>query len=228
MYFSRLTLKPGRYYMNQYMIDFGNIYNEHRKVWKFFPQDAGAKRDFLYRRNDKIDLPQYYILSGREPVNEQGIWTIETKEFMPVIRKGDCYSFSLRVNPVVTKKMDSNDSKKRRRDDIYMEALARYDEISPELRPTNNEILVESGIKWITEKASAYGFLVKENEAIVEGYRHIEGIKGKGDHNIQLGVIDYSGLLHVADEELFVSKALKQGIGKAKAFGCGLLLIKKR
>lgn len=228
MFLSRITLKPGRLNMKQYTADFGCVYNEHCKVWNFFPEAGKAKRDFLYRRIDNGDLPQYYILSERIPVNEQDIWTIETREFDPVIKNGDYFHFSLRVNPVVTKKTGDVDSKKRKRDDVYMEALAGYKELPEMERPTNNEILVESGLKWITERAVNYGFSVEKNEVIVEGYHRLEGIRDKDKNLIQLGVIDYSGTLQVNDSLEFLNKAIRQGIGKAKAFGCGLLLIKRR
>lgn len=220
-------MKPGRGSIIRYVSAGGGIYNEHRKIWNFFPDDKKASRDFLYRKIDAGALPQYYILSKRAPVNEQEIWKIETKVFDPVIKNGDYLRFSLRVNPVVTKKTGDVESKKRKRDDVYMEALARYEGVPKTDRPTNNEILVEAGLKWITERVSDYGFSVQNNDVIVEGYHRFEGMKDKKNHRIQLGVIDYSGILKVTDSEVFMEKALKRGIGKAKAFGCGLLLIKR-
>ncbi len=227
MFLSKITLKPGRLNMRQYNVDYGCVYNEHRKVWNFFPDDRRATRDFLYRKVDFGDIPQYYILSERAPVNEQDIWTIETRDFNPIIKKGERLRFSLRVNPVVTKKVNDDKPEKRKRDDVYMEALARYKERSEVERPTNNEILVETGLKWITEKAEKYGFFVSKDEVVVEGYHRLEGMRDKDNNLIQLGVIDYSGILKVTNSEVFLKKALKQGIGKSKAFGCGLLLIKR-
>jgi CRISPR system Cascade subunit CasE len=40
------------------------------------------------------------------------------------------------------------------------------------------------------------------------------------------GVLDFAGLIEVADPSVFVAR-LGQGFGKAKAFGCGLMLIRR-
>ena len=86
-------------------------------IWKIFPEDRDARRDFLYRRFDTGRFPQYYVLSKRRPVSEGMMWNIETREYNPVIRPGDGFSFSLRVNPVVTTMPEGTDSKKRKRDE---------------------------------------------------------------------------------------------------------------
>uniref|UniRef100_E6QU42 Type I-E CRISPR-associated protein Cas6/Cse3/CasE n=1 Tax=mine drainage metagenome TaxID=410659 RepID=E6QU42_9ZZZZ len=49
---------------------------------------------------------------------------------------------------------------------------------------------------------------------------------GKHNHNICFSTVDFSGELLVTNPELF-QQALFDGLGPAKAFGCGLLLVRK-
>ena len=46
------------------------------------------------------------------------------------------------------------------------------------------------------------------------------------DRKLQFTTVDFSGQLAVTDPLAFVA-ALGSGIGRAKAFGCGLLLIRR-
>ena len=48
----------------------------------------------------------------------------------------------------------------------------------------------------------------------------------KRDHNIRFSAVDFSGELLVTNPELF-QPALCNGLGHAKAFGCGLLLVRR-
>lgn len=227
MFFSRISMNferisPGK----AARILHSSVYNEHKMVWDFFPEDKDAKRDFLYRRFDLGRMPQYFVLSNRKPVNDQGIWDIDTKQYEPVIRKGDNFSFNLRVNPVVTTMPEGRESKKRKRDDVYMNALAKYKDIPIEKRPSNNEIMVESGLEWILDRAKKHGFSLNKDKVLVEGYNRLEGFKDKKKNKIKFGIFDYSGVLVVENAELF-RETLFNGIGKAKAFGCGMLLLKR-
>jgi CRISPR system Cascade subunit CasE len=63
-----------------------------------------------------------------------------------------------------------------------------------------------------------------EGSVIGEAYRQWR-FRGKGGNRISFSSIDCSGCLTVTDTARFES-ALMKGVGPAKAFGCGLLLIR--
>ncbi len=46
------------------------------------------------------------------------------------------------------------------------------------------------------------------------------------NHNVGFSAVDFTGVLTVADVDLF-KVALFNGIGRSKAFGCGMLLIRR-
>ncbi|MBL7000104.1 MAG: type I-E CRISPR-associated protein Cas6/Cse3/CasE [Gammaproteobacteria bacterium] len=46
------------------------------------------------------------------------------------------------------------------------------------------------------------------------------------NHNVGFSAVDFTGVLTVTDVDLF-KVALFNGIGRSKAFGCGMLLIRR-
>lgn len=79
-------------------------------------------------------------------------------------------------------------------------------------------------LEWLHKKAQKCGFILENDKFTVVGdvnYRFRR--KGQND-DVKLGVAIYEGELTVSDVELFKA-ALVQGIGRAKAYGCGLLTI---
>ena len=227
MFFSRVRLAPMITDIKKVTQAIqGSVYREHQIIWNLFENAEDTKRDFLYRRFDQGTTPQFFVLSQRSPKNDTGIWSIETNEYAPVVKKGNQFSFNLRVNPVVTKKIEgAKNPKSRKHDDIVMEARAKYTK-SGKTIPSNNEIIMEAGLKWMKERAKNYGFSVNESKVIIDGYTQLTGKKDRAGHAIRLGVMDFSGILEITDVTQF-TQTLYQGIGRAKAFGCGLLLLKR-
>ena len=72
--------------------------------------------------------------------------------------------------------------------------------------------------------ASRHGFRVLDDLRI-DAYRQHRISRGDAGR-ITLSSVDLSGTLEVTDPNLFVS-ALVKGVGRGKAFGCGLLLVRR-
>jgi CRISPR system Cascade subunit CasE len=221
MYFSRVTVAYRQHPFSQ-----GGIYSEHQLLWKLFPDEPDANRDFLFRKIESETLPVYYLLSQREPVASDSMFTIESKPFGPQLNSGDRLQFSLRANATVTKKVDGKESKKRKRDDVFMEALAKNRVLPEPERKRSQEVLEESGRSWLMSRSEKAGFALDGGSLFVEGYQKLDGLKKETGHSIKIGAIDFSGILTVTDPERF-KETLLTGIGKSRAFGCGLLLIRR-
>lgn len=74
---------------------------------------------------------------------------------------------------------------------------------------------------WFTTKSPNWGFACPEpivDEIWVEKFRH-------KDADITLGCARISGVLQVTDRERFI-ECFKTGLGRGRAFGCGLLQLK--
>lgn len=72
--------------------------------------------------------------------------------------------------------------------------------------------------------AGRHGFQAMGNLR-VDGYRQ-HRIERRGQAPISLSTVDLSGTLSVTDAERF-NRALLAGVGRAKAFGCGRLLVRR-
>ena len=203
-----------------------NAYREHQHLWRLFDIDPDAERDFLFRREQPAGgFPRFYLLSGREPRHSDNVWQIETKDYRPAINSGQQLAFSLRVNPIVTRR----DAKGRQvRHDVVMDLKHRtgYKDKASSDRPPLAELVQEAGLEWLQKRAERHGFLVQADAVRVEGYLQHRAFKQGGKKPIRYSTLDFAGLLTIDDAKLF-QQALLHGIGPAKAFGCGLLLVRR-
>ena len=105
----------------------------------------------------------------------------------------------------------------------------------------------EVGAKWLATQGARVGFVIGarpvdargDDDDVAElpmdshgGCPHVRvsrystlRIERKG-RPAELGVLDYEGVLEVQDSAAF-GIALARGFGRAKAFGCGLMLIRR-
>ncbi len=224
-YFSRVTLSAGNYQANRLLRNIaGNPYFEHQALWQLFPEDQKAKRDFVYRCEQHELSRVYYLVSQRQPLMNEGAWEVQSKPYLPKIKVGQKLSFNIRVNPVVTRKDENGRS---HRHDVVMDAKfqSRKNETKEELPPIG-ELIQRAGYQWLTSRAECNGFSCSENDMIIEDYRCHKAYKRKAKSPIEYRTLDYKGVLTVTDSER-LSAALIKGIGPAKAFGCGLLLVQR-
>ena len=238
MYFSLITPVPGREREAAHAwARSAGPYVEHQWLWRFFPAEAGSPRDFLFRRRDADGLPRFYVVSQRPPVPAADAWLIHPRDYAPVLEIGDRLQFELRANPVVTHSRTG----KRTRHDVVIEAkktllvergLNKWEDWkpdriqpdgSPDPRPELYELVQEHAGSLLSDRAPLRGFAVDQKCLAVEAYQQ-HGSKKEGQ--LRISTVDFSGELTVTDPNLF-GKTLREGIGHAKAFGCGLLLVRR-
>lgn len=75
---------------------------------------------------------------------------------------------------------------------------------------------------WFIAKTASAGFSVNRN-SLEESGSGIMKMKDNNNNLVVIHYIDFTGLLEVSDKKLFLEKAVVNGIGSAKGFGCGLL-----
>ncbi len=223
MYMSKIRLNQGPEIF-KYLEEHGNAncYSDHQMLWRLFPDDPDAQRDFLFRKEVKNGHPVYYVVSKRIPVSNDFLFHVETKEYNPRIKKGQSFSFCLRVNPVVAKKNEG--SKNSKRHDIWMNAW-REGKTKGLSGADLYDFINTRAKQWLIGREKEIGASINSDGIIIEGYTRHKFYGNKMKRIIHLGILDYHGIVRVNDEEIMCN-ALFNGIGKAKAFGCGLLLIK--
>ncbi len=240
MYFSRVRISPrhlpefARFY--QY-----NHYQLHQVLWRLFKANEDKMRDFLFCQDkDKNGLPVFYLVSKALPVNtEASLILDQPKPYHPKIISGEQLHFKLRANPIIRVKQQRSQEEKQRQQD-YRQSQGLKEKMTKKRQKhdvvmhlkhslTETERLLYSqaqleqiaGEKWLTQISEKNGF--KVIQVTSQGYQQHQ-FKKRG---IKISTLDFEGLLAVTDTEAFIEKALYQGVGSAKAFGCGLLLIKR-
>ncbi len=206
----------------------------HRLIWTLFP-NRGARRDFLWRADDK---GKFTILSAREPQGSRLFEPLRCKPFAPVLASGDRLAFVLRANATRDRRSAPGDDvvpgtkrrpRKDRRVDIVMHSMQEQG-IDSGIAGTGSraarrmDVAAEAAGVWLSGLGERRGFSV--DGLIVEDYRRIRTSKRRGGRKAIFGVLDLKGLLTVRDPEVFAS-ALVAGFGRAKAYGYGLMLVRR-
>lgn len=238
MFFSRLKLRKECLSTGALQHLAENIYRQHKLIWKLFQGEShrviktkveGVEKDvvvsdFLFRQENGYSMPSFYVVSHRLPNDDEAIWDIRSREYEPKLKDTDRLQFTLRANPVVTKKTPQleENSKKRQRHDVVMEAKRR---IPMEERPYELDLVRDAGLRWLGERSQKHGFTFDPTSIRVDSYRQHRFFR-RGCDPVQLSTLDFNGVLTVNDPDRFL-KVLYNGMGPAKAFGCGLLLVRR-
>lgn len=204
-----------------------DAYADHQWLWRFFPAVPGSRRQFLFRRNTRGDSTSYYVVSQMPPERANSVWTVYSREYAPRLAAGDRLQFSLRVNPVITTTEDSQS----RRHDVVMHAkkrllrergLSTWQEWHDSDKPLLANLVRETCASWLSSRAERLGCEFDCDQLTVEGYQQH---RGKSD-KVRFSTVDFSGTLTVmAPAEMI--ETLYRGVGHARAFGCGLLLVRR-
>lgn len=170
-------------------------YSLHRVVYSLF-QD-GERERFLYV--DKGSRKGFYIilvLSAREPMKLPDL-SMETKPIAESFLLHDRYAFEIILNPV-----------KRQRK-------------SGKLQPIIGQLPL---LEWFMEKATQNGFLPDKEHLVTKAQpaQIFKGPSGCVDQRVVHHRVLFTGILTVTNRELF-EDAFRNGIGRSKAFGFGLL-----
>lgn len=215
MYMSRIALNTNR---KGTMDALASLQKLHAAVASGFPPDIPEEGRNLWRL-DRLGRDLYLlVLSPGKPdfshIVEQFGWPgseqrWETKDYtqlMERIEAGQRWRFRLRANPVHSVKptTESQSQEPSKRGKVYAHVTVQQQE------------------RWLLERAAKYGFDLRADRfSIVQQDTLQFRRQGKP---ITLGIATFEGILEVKDRTLFLG-ALTNGIGRAKAYGCGLLTI---
>lgn len=186
----------------------------HRLLWSAFAGDPDARRDFLWRAESG---GRFWVLSARPPLGGPLFAPPEVRQFAPDLAAGDMLAFVLRANA-------TRDRKGVGRVDVVMDALhgvAKNDRAAQRMA-----VAQQAAGEWLAAQGARNGFTP---EALaVEDYSTmaLPDHRGQRAGQPQFGVLDMTGRLRVTDPAAFLAR-LAAGFGRAKAFGCGLMLVRR-
>lgn len=188
----------------------------HHMIWASFADGAERKRDFLWRE----EAPgRFLTLSAREP-KPMGLFDVDSKPFEPMLAPGDRLGFTLRANATVDLAMPKG--QRSRRHDVVMHALHG---LPKEARAEQRlEQVLQAGQSWLARQGKAHGFLPEPGVG-VDGCDRVRIDREAGGQAV-FGVLELTGVLQVEDPSRFIP-ALAAGFGRGRAYGYGLMLIRR-
>ena len=189
----------------------------HQLLWSLFADSPDRKRDFLWREEGP---GRFMTLSAREPFDAHELFQLDSRPFEPTLRAGDRLRFALRANPVVA--VLGARGERGKRADVVMQKLHAMP--SGERAAARETAIPEAGRAWLAKQGERHGF-APDGDVGVDGYETIR-LPRPGARPVQYGVLDFDGVLVVRDPAAFLAQ-LAEGFGRARAFGCGLMLIRR-
>ena len=224
-WFTRMALNPQRRGARKLL---ANPQAMHAAVMSAFPpgalEQAADQGRPLWRLDSHHPEHTLYVVSPAEPdlqhVVEQAGWSTASWEttpytrFLDQLRKGQEWRFRLRANPVKALPSGSD----------------RRGKVVPHVTPAQQ-------VRWLESRAPGLGFeLVSASSE--EGSEPLTSVTGRADRafnrfspegertRVTLRQAQFDGVLTVADAEK-LRHAMVHGIGRGKAYGCGLLTLRR-
>ncbi len=193
-------------YLSRISVDYKTVaqcrlqdsYAWHRALWKSF-HDID-KRNFLFRVEPKEEHCRIYLLSVKKPNPlTWKLWEWEVKAISESFLNHSTYHFQLCANPTIKQKQSG------RKNGIRIPICGKQ-ELS----------------EWLERKANSGGISVDTDFLQISPPVNQPFYKNRirGNHKR----VDFQGVLNVEDREKF-KESFNQGIGSAKAFGFGMLVL---
>ena len=186
----------------------------HSLVWSLFAATGDEKRNFLYRR---IDAGSYLTVSEHPPEDAHHLWRIEEKDYAPELYPAQNLRFVLRANPAMSARTPWARGKKV---DAVMHA--KFKLAADERKAFTGS---DAALDWLMARGPVIGASFDRERCSATGYGQVIIRKDGASKPITFSEIDYEGVLTVADPTKLTA-ALFTGVGKARSYGCGLMLVR--
>jgi len=227
MYLSRAALKTSERGGTGALAAFlagasGFIGQGHHLVWSLFG-DRGGDRHFLYRMTGPTAAETILIASDERPQDRHGLWELEVKDLrlLDTLAKGDRIEWSLRVNATVRSR--SGTGRESSTSHCIVDRARRGG-----AKGTSMQVAMQVVPPWLAVRLAAAGIEACAENMTVQAYDKRRFGHGPGAPSplVIIATTDVvgSGVVHDADA---VRRAMREGIGRARAYGCGLLLIRR-
>lgn len=173
---------------------------EGRVLWR--TDRVGASTYLLIQSPMKPDLHHIVDQFGRPDAGQVGE-TIDYESFLSSVHNGQVWRFRLRANPV--RSVPSGEPNVRGK--------------------VCHHITAEQQLGWLLDRCEGLGFSLTGADGptvqIVQRDKRVFDRKGS---KVTISMVTFEGLLTVDDRDRFI-EALRNGIGRAKSYGCGMITI---
>ena len=185
----------------------------HGLVWTLFDDDPAATRDFLYRESEPGRL---LIVSKRQPKGDEAIWVLKSRHYAPNPAPAQRLGFSLRANPTISWSQPGRTRSLSR--DVLLHAKKQAG------RPLSPEEREAVCLSWLEARALRLGVRLNRDQSHVVAFEQ-RRVPRDGGRPAEFLAVDFEGVLTVEDPTS-LDHALTTGVGKGRAYGLGLLLLR--
>ena len=192
-----------------------NPYGFHRQLWRMFPGEERETRKngeeprqgFLFRVEESRPgrIARLLVQSRRSPTMVPDLVLVGTREVNPHPQAGQRLAFLVTANPIKTIADAEREQKPGKKSDKCRVPLIREDDQR----------------EWLIRKLMSAADI---EAATIQVHQPL--YFRKGNRAGKLVTVTYEGLLRVTGANTLTA-LLENGIGPAKAFGCGLLLVRR-
>jgi len=190
----------------------------HRLLWTLFADGPERERDFLWREDAHGRI---FILSRRPPVDAHSLFDLDHRPFEPELAPGDRLRFSLRANAVVARGASGTPSK---RHDLVMDALKNLP--TSERAAAREGVVQDAARGWLARIGPEAGFEPDRDRVFTLAYDRLSVPRGPSGKGAVFGIMDIEGEFVVREPSRLLER-MAQGFGRARSFGCGLMLIRR-
>jgi CRISPR system Cascade subunit CasE len=204
----------------------GDLYAQHRFVMSAFPDLKGTDREeegaqdqqgVLYRLEaDQKSDAMFFLVQSRiaadwaraRELHPDVVCSNPGKEYERVFNTGEQYRFRLRASPTVCRVNRDADGNRQASKRLGL-------------------VKEEEQRDWLARTGERCGFWIQSEAVLITPQGKREGFKPMPDgrraqNPVTCYMVDFDGVLRVTDAPLFAA-AVGEGIGRGKAWGCGLL-----
>ncbi|WP_151549780.1 MULTISPECIES: type I-E CRISPR-associated protein Cas6/Cse3/CasE [Corynebacterium] len=223
--FTRLLLNPRTREGRKLLTDPQSM---HAAVRACFPPDLGDQHERILWRVDSQGHEHRLYIVGPEtptctPLVEQAGWSTrpaETADYEPMLnslRQNQFWRFELVANPTYSEPTKGQRGKVKAHVSAahQLEWLYKRSANAGFVLPDRNTDSFEQALKAVAEPR------VMERRMI----SFSKGRRSSG-HRVRIAQARFSGVLQVTDADI-LRQTLTQGIGRARAYGCGLMTLAK-
>ena len=179
-------------------------YALHKMIYAELCAHDGAGRDFLYRQVVGASLPTVYAVSPRVPKSD--VWTVQSRPMRTEYEIGDRLAFQLRANPVL--------ERDGRRFGVVMDAIKSG--------ASRRDAETTAPAEWLEKRGDRFGFDLEVTNVDLITVDEIS----RSRRVMRKERVDMSGIMTVIDTARF-SDLLHKGVGRSRAFGYGMLMVKR-
>lgn len=226
LYLTRAVLAPTSRNIERLLRQAAGADQGHSLIWSLFEAQTEGPARFLWRETEAGR--RWLLLSPVAPQAAQpDLWSLETEAFRPAFSAGARLRFSLRANPAVTLpgvgERDNGKRKHGKHVDVVMHARHGLDPVARAAwSPADTERVA---LDWLYAREDRLGLSFERDACLAMSYRQVDIPRGRSAPPIRFSTVDYQGVASVTDPAL-LANAVASGVGRARRYGCGLLLLR--